>query len=134
MKQICDKLQALYEKLKHLENHDEDLEISEPNQDDNEAFICFEQEIIHYNDGYFDISSLYNEHPTFKFESIEEVLAFFNGFDIVLNGGFKIDLQNEDKLIVAYNLGYYTLHLSQIENYQKKIIPQYLNKVQHHWA
>ena len=51
-------LLELFNELKNLDNQDDDLDISEPNQDDDQEYICFEQNIILYKDGVFDISCL----------------------------------------------------------------------------
>jgi hypothetical protein len=132
MKDICNNLKELYEKLKELNNLDNDLDISQSNEDDDEAYICFEQKIIHYNDGFFDISCLYGEHQTFKFGSIDEVLQFYEGYSNFL--GFKYDYKkHDDKLKIAYNIGYYCMFKPVIEEYVNLIIPKYLNEKQHDW-
>jgi hypothetical protein len=126
-------LLELFNELKNLDNQDDDLDISEPNQDDDQEYICFEQNIIHYNDGVFDISCLYNLHPTFKFKTIKEVIAFFLGYSNE-ESGFKIWADGKDDMDIeenAYNIGYYALCLTYIKKLEFNILPQFLNEKQH---
>jgi hypothetical protein len=103
---VSKNLYELYELLKNIcETHQiDDIEIKEANEEDENDFICCDQKIIHYVDGYYDVSCLYNEHPTYKFKTKEEVEAFFNGcFELM-----SVFKKEKSEIDLAYNLGLFT--------------------------
>lgn len=74
LQDLYDYLKKSYEPL--VEN---DLSINEPNKDEATDYICCDQKIITYVDGYFNICDLYDVHPCVRFKTEEEVLAFYEG-------------------------------------------------------
>ena len=88
------KLQELFEILKHERNSLDDLDfsISEDNDDDENCYICFEQKIIHWTGENFIISCLYNTHKTLQYKTKEEVYNFFLSYNdsyVDSKGDFK---------------------------------------------
>ncbi len=83
MKKVTVELEQLFKKLeenKHLFCMD-DLVISEPNEDEDDWYICCEQKIIRFEQGVFFISCLYDSHKTLEFASIDEVVALYDGME-----------------------------------------------------
>ncbi len=99
-------LKELYEVLDKVRelNDIDDYNYNEANDDDEHEYICCDQKIIHYVDDCYDISCLYNQHPTYKFDTIEEVVSFFEG----CWESFLIFKDNDSKANTAFNLGLYT--------------------------
>lgn len=110
------KLQQLYNALKPLEDkaYTQDLCINGPNEDDEHDYICFDQKIIHCIDDSFDISCLYDSHPTMKFDTILEVVEFYHG-TWEATKIYKDTHETLTSLDIAYNCGVYC-ELASITN------------------
>ncbi len=127
----------LFDELKLLNSQDDfgisDLSISENDDLDEHEYISFYENIIHYNDGFYDISCVDDIHPTIKFSSKEEVIAFFIGYNKEEFGGFKMWVysNNMDKEEHAYNIGYYCRSIAYIRVLENVILPKYLHEKQY---
>lgn len=79
---MTQELQDLYDFLqfKYTSIDAEDLSLNEPDKDEDVDYICCDQKIIHFTNGVYHITDLYDSHPSFEFKTKEEVLAFYEGF------------------------------------------------------
>jgi hypothetical protein len=128
-------LQDLFEELDSYrkENGITDYSISEPNEDDEHDYICCDQNIIHYVNGSYDISCLYNMTPSYKFKTKEEVIYFLLGY---WSGSVAFEDPNDD-INVAYNLGLYSAAMPLMTHFFKLNKEKYLNCLndkQYDWA
>ena len=126
------KLEQLYLALQPFKSEaSDDLSIHEPDSDDDLHYICCDQKIIHCEDDLFDISCLYDSHPTICFATIPEVLEYFKGYWNFTR--VYRDFHNMTSLDLAYNLGMYC----DIEYVYKNAITMCLNKrihkIQYKW-
>lgn len=126
------KLEQLFVALQQFkEEADNDLSIHEPNEDDDLHFICCDQKIIHCEDDIFDISCLYQSHPTIEFATIPEVVEFYRGlFDATR---FYKDFDTMTSLDMAYNLGIYCDMLYVMHNTKVTCLEKRLHKIQYNW-
>lgn len=125
------KLKQLYNALNEIKNKSlsNDLSISDADEWDDREYICFEQKIIHSDDDGFDISCLYDTHPTLRFATIQEVLSFYDGlWDIMRHGNFDENITSLDK---AYNIGIYCDLLYMMKRVESEQLPQFLNHTQY---
>ena len=86
----------------------DDLSFSEPNEDENDYYVCCEQKIIRWNAdlGKFTIACLYNSFETICLSTKEEIYSFFMGYkdgDIMDAAYFF----HENKELSPYDLGAY---------------------------
>lgn len=85
------------------------LEIA-PSEDDENAYICCEQKIIHWDGAKFLISCLYNSHPTLQYATKEEVVSFYEGyFNAERNDIAQADAPNS----TSYNNGLALFYFEQ---------------------
>ena len=126
------KLEQLFVALQQFkEEADNDLSIHEPNEDDDLHFICCDQKIIHCEDDIFDISCLYQSHPTIEFATIPEVVEFYRGlFDATR---FYKDFDTMTSLDMAYNLGIYCDMEYVMQNTIVTCLNKRLHKTQYKW-
>ena len=126
------KLEQLFLALQQFkEEADNDLSIHEPNEDDDLNYICCDQKIIHCEDDIFDISCLYQSHPTIEFATISEVVEFYKGFFDVTR--FYKDFDTMTSLDMAYNLGIYCDMLYVMNNTKVTCLEKRLHKIQYKW-
>jgi len=126
------KLEQLFLALQQFkEEADNDLSIHEPNEDDDLHYICCDQKIIHCEDDIFDISCLYQSHPTIEFATISEVVEFYKGFFDVTR--FYKDFDTMTSLDMAYNLGIYCDMLYVMNNTKVTCLEKRLHKIQYKW-
>jgi hypothetical protein len=85
------------------------LEIA-PSKDDENAYVCCEQKIIHWDGTKFLISCLYNSHPTLQFATKEEVVSFYEGY---FNAEHNDIAQGDAPNSTAYNNGLVLFYYEQ---------------------
>lgn len=126
------KLEHLFAALQTFkDNAQGDLSIHEPNNDDDLHHICISQKIIHCEDDVFDISCLYDSHPTIAFPTIVEVVEFFYGlYDY---SRVYRDFHNLNSLDIAYNIGLYCDMEYVMQNSLVCCVNKRLHKTQYKW-
>lgn len=77
-----EKLKELFPLLEAIKNDgfDDDLVLSEPNKDENDYYICFEQIIILWIEEKYVLRCLYDSFKNLEFQTKEEVLAFYEAY------------------------------------------------------
>ena len=117
-------LEQLYEYLKLNYNPLIDLSLREPDEDEDTDYICCDQKIITFVDGYYNICDLYDSHPCVRFKSKDEVIAFYNG----QNDGL---LHFDTDVDIAYSVGklYYSSHTSKSDNVSIEIVISPIQKL-----
>lgn len=104
-------LQQLYDylKLNYTPLTTDDLSINEPDQWEETDYICCDQKIIIWLDGYYNVSDLYDSHPSLRFRTKEEIVSFYEGY----NEGFVVNFTN--KISSAKSIGRLTAFTEVID-------------------
>lgn len=125
------KLKLLYDSIVQIKDraYFDEVTLNEPDEFDDNEHICFEEKIIYCIDDVFYISCLYDQHPTIKFNTIQEVLEFFRGTweSMYLSKGF-------DKLTsldIAFNVGLYCEHLATMKYIKDLCLSKCLSETQY---
>lgn len=100
---MLQKLQELYEYLKDRYEPltEDDLSINPPDKWEKTEYICCDQKIIHFIDGHYNISCLYDAHPSLRFKTKEEVLSFYEGYNSARCANF---LENDEMTAMSIGL------------------------------
>lgn len=109
---MLEKLQELfnYLKVRYEPLTEGDLSINPPDKWEKVDYICCDQKIIHFIDGHYNISCLYNGHPSLRFKTKEEVLSFYKGYNAARSANFL-----EDAETTAMSIGLLTSYSEIID-------------------
>ena len=128
LKQLYELLQKNYtplsEDLSYDEFPDPNIEINTEFPDlykhlKSQSSICCDQKIIYWdaNTGFFILSCLYNAHPTLKYATAEEIVAFFRGYTQSNRNYFDYD-DTKDSEQKAYEDGKYTYCYENVKRFK----------------
>ncbi len=115
------KMKELYELINSthslmLELIHDDFDISPPNEDEDDWYICLEQKIIRWDEDRYTITCLYNSHKTLFFKTADEVVSFYFGYCDLWASPEKED---DSVIAKANNVGIYIDSMVRIKLCEK---------------